>query len=115
MRFSTMQKYNTINDNAKATIDVNKEYYKHHWENFCFICVNIGFILFCILLLILALILIYVLLIIIGILEVVFNTIFEATIVYLFGRNVYNKNFPICTSTSYDGNNCYTTTSTYCS
>lgn len=114
MQFVKMQKYNTINDDTRVSIDVNNEYYKRHWNNFCDICNNIGFGLFCILLAILALFAIYALFILIGILLVLFNTIFENTIVYLFGRNIYNKNFPVCTSTSYSGNDCYTTTSTYC-
>ena len=59
--------------------------------------------------------LIYVAIIVIAILFIGFNTATEATIVYLFGRAVYNKNFPVCTYTQYSGgNNCYTTTSTYC-
>ena len=51
----------------------------------------------------------------IGIWVVIINTIFEKTLVFLFGRNIYNKNFPVCTDTQYLGNNCYTSTNTYCS
>jgi Flp pilus assembly protein TadB len=38
----------------------------------------------------------------------------EYVIVSMFGRAAYNKNFPVCSSSIYTGNGCYTTTSTYC-
>jgi hypothetical protein len=52
--------------------------------------------------------------ILLGVLIVLFNTIFEYTIVQIFGQEIYNKNFPVCTNKIYSGNNCYTTQSTYC-
>ena len=62
-----------------------------------------------------ALVLLYICSVLIGIFIVIFNTLFEATIVHIFGRDLYNKNFPVCTDTRYVGNDCYTTTNTYCS
>ena len=60
-------------------------------------------------------ILIYVAIVVICIIVIGYNIAIEATIVSLFGRNVYNKNFPVCTYTQYNGgNDCYTSTSTYC-
>lgn len=114
-----MQRYNTINDtennNNNSTNEINKKYYEYFCDTFSKIGFGICFGSVCILLVVFAIFAIYALFILIGIFIVLFNTMFESTIVYLFGRNVYNKNFPVCTSTSYSGNNCYTTTSTYCS
>lgn len=60
-------------------------------------------------------ILIYVAIVVIAIVFIGYNIAIEATIVSLFGRAIYNKNFPVCTYTQYNGiNDCYTTTSTYC-
>jgi len=59
--------------------------------------------------------LLFVLSILIGSLVILLNTMFENTMVFLFGRALYNKNFPICSDTSYSANGCYTTTNTYCS
>ncbi len=53
-------------------------------------------------------------LILLGILVVLLNTAFEFIIVSLFGRSVFDKNFPVCTNTVYTGRNCYASTSTYC-
>jgi hypothetical protein len=59
--------------------------------------------------------LIYVAIVFIAILIIMYNIACETTIVYLFGRDVYNKNFPVCTYTQYNSmNDCYTSTSTYC-
>ena len=59
--------------------------------------------------------LIYVVIVFIAILIIMYNIACETTIVYLFGRAVYNKNFPVCTYTQYNRmNDCYTSTSTYC-
>lgn len=57
----------------------------------------------------------YLLGIILGIILVGYNNTFETVIVYLFGRATYNKNFPVCSTTTYGANDCYTTTSIYCS
>jgi hypothetical protein len=65
-----------------------------------------------IILLILAVI--YLIFIIGAIICVSINQCMEYVIVGLFGRAVYNKNFPVCTSTIYTGNNCYASTNTYC-
>jgi hypothetical protein len=58
---------------------------------------------------------IYFIFTIIGLIFVLFCIFFENIVVYIFGRGAYNKYFPVCTDTRYTNNNCYTTTSTYCS
>ena len=50
----------------------------------------------------------------IGILFMTLNITFEFVMVNLFGRELYNKNFPVCSNTQYNTNDCYTTTNTYC-
>ena len=65
-------------------------------------------------LIILVLLGVFVASIVIGIIFILINTGFEKTIVLLFGRDVYNKNFPVCSNTVYLSNGCYSTTSTYC-
>jgi hypothetical protein len=57
----------------------------------------------------------YIIGILFGIIMIILNTMFETTIVYIFGRAVYNKNFPVCSDSKYIGNNCYAVKSTYCS
>jgi hypothetical protein len=57
---------------------------------------------------------IYVIVILIGLFCVFFDIIFEKTMIYLIGQTLYNKNFPICSNTMYQGGNCYTTTNTFC-
>jgi len=52
--------------------------------------------------------------ILMSILYVAICACIEYIIVSMFGRAVYNKNFPVCSSSIYTGNGCYTTTSTYC-
>lgn len=64
-----------------------------------------------IILLVLAL---YIICISLGLLVIVSNYLFENTMVFLVGRAVYNKNFPICINDIYQGVDCYTRTSTYC-
>ena len=72
-------------------------------------------ITFCvIILIILGFIVLYVLSILLGTLIIVSNYLFETSMVALFGRAIYNKNFPICTNDVYQGSDCYTRTSTYC-
>jgi len=56
----------------------------------------------------------YVTIIFIGLLCVLFDTIFEKTMIYFIGQTLYNKNFPICSNTMYQGSDCYTTTNTVC-
>jgi uncharacterized membrane protein len=67
-----------------------------------------------IILIILALTAIYVFSILLGTMVIVSNYLFETTMVALYGRATYNKNFPICTNDIYQGSDCYTRTSTYC-
>ena len=71
--------------------------------------------LYCIFFLVGALLSIYIIVIVIGLFLVTITSIFENTMVFIIGRALYNKNFPICSSETYSGNNCYTTKSTYCS
>jgi hypothetical protein len=68
-----------------------------------------------IILIIVGFITIYVFSILLGTLVIVSNYLFETTMVALYGRATYNKNFPICYNDIYKGSNCYTRTSTYCS
>jgi uncharacterized membrane protein len=89
---------------------------KREWENFK---MNTHFAIIATIIVILLIIglitLLFVLSILIGSLVILFNTMFENTMVFLFGRELYNKNFPICSDTNYSANGCYTTTNTYCS
>ena len=52
--------------------------------------------------------------ILMAIVYVVICACIEFIVVSMFGRAAYNKNFPVCSSSIYTGNGCYTTTSTYC-
>ena len=70
----------------------------------CFITITI----------IVGLLALYIFSILLGVFVIVGNIVFETTMVFLFGRAVYNKNFPICTNDVYQGSDCYTRTSTYC-
>ena len=74
------------------------------------ICCIFGWIIL-IILLVLA---IYIFSIMLGTIIIASNYVFENTMVALFGRATYNKNFPVCINDIYQGNNCYTQTSTYC-
>lgn len=65
-------------------------------------------------LIIIGLFALYIFSILLGILVIVSNYVFENTMVALFGRAIYNKNFPICSNDIYQGSDCYTRTSTYC-
>lgn len=65
--------------------------------------------------LLVAILSIYIIIISIGLLSVLFYFLFENTMVYIIGRASYSKNFPVCSTENYIGNNCYTTKSTYCS
>ena len=68
---------------------------------------------FCVVtLIILAFIALYVFSILLGTLVIVSNYLFETSMVALFGRAIYNKNFPICSNDIYQGSDCYTRTST---
>lgn len=70
---------------------------------------------FCVItLIILGFIALYVFSILLGTIVIVSNYLFETTMVALYGRAVYNKNFPICSNDIYQGSDCYTRTSTYC-
>ena len=70
---------------------------------------------FCVVtLIILAFIALYVFSILLGTIIIISNYLFETSMVALFGRATYNKNFPICSNDIYQGSDCYTRTSTYC-
>lgn len=56
----------------------------------------------------------YLFVIVLALLQVAFHTIFERTMIFLLGKHAYAVNFPICTATVYNGDNCYTAVSTYC-
>lgn len=82
------------------------------YDGISFGCSSTLFILF---LVIVFLLVLYIFAIVIGILVIFLNATFESTLVFLFGRATYNKNFPVCSNTIYSNNGCYTTTNTYCS
>jgi hypothetical protein len=65
-------------------------------------------------LIILLVLVIYIIGISLGLLVILSNYLFENTMVFLVGRATYNKNFPICINDIYQGSDCYTRTSTYC-
>jgi hypothetical protein len=65
-------------------------------------------------LIILAVLALYIISISLGLLIILSNYLFENTMVFLVGRATYNKNFPICINDIYQGSDCYTRTSTYC-
>lgn len=56
----------------------------------------------------------YLFIIALALLQVAFNIAFQDTMIFLIGKHAYAVNFPICTATEYNGNDCYTTVSTYC-
>lgn len=66
-------------------------------------------------LVVLGIVAIYLFSILLGTLVIVSNYVFETTMVSLFGRATYNKNFPRCSITNYAGSDCYSTTKLYCS
>jgi uncharacterized membrane protein len=70
--------------------------------------------LFVVTLIILGFVALYVFSILLGTFVIVSKYVFETTMVALYGRAIYNKNFPICTNDIYQGSDCYTRTSTYC-
>jgi Flp pilus assembly protein TadB len=70
---------------------------------------------FVVILIILAFVALFVFSILLGTIVIVANYVFETTMVALYGRAIYNKNFPICSNDIYQGSDCYTRTSTYCS
>ena len=78
-------------------------------------CFYIGIVFLVLIGLFIGLLAIYFVYMILGLTYVVFAISFENTIVFIFGQGIYNKYFPVCTNTVYTGNNCYTTSSTYCS
>lgn len=78
-------------------------------------CLYIGMGILLLFIIFILLLVIYLIYIGLGLLYICFAISFENTIVYIFGRGTYNKYYPVCTNTVYTGNNCYTTSSTYCS
>lgn len=80
------------------------------WRDFLFGCIFvIVFIVVCVALLI-AIIILF------SILDVFIGEVVQYTVTKLFGEQLYNKYFAICSSTEYNGiNGCYTTTNVYCS
>ena len=116
---TSVRKYTPISDNnpisgetgsqpKKSYCESMREFFKKHED-------TIGFSIACILLGILGLLLLYAIIILLSLLCVYFNIIFENTMVSIIGRDLYNKNFPVCSNTRYAGNDCYTTTNVYCS
>ena len=84
-------------------------------KTFCERYVNEIQVTFCVItLIILGFIALYVFSILLGTIVIVSNYLFETTMVALYGRAIYNKNFPICSNDIYQGSDCYTRTSTYC-
>ena len=77
-------------------------------------CINYQAYICIPLLCVILLFVIYVIIILIGLFCVFFDIIFEKTMIYFIGQTLYNKNFPICSNTMYQGGDCYTTTNTFC-
>ena len=91
----------------RKEIERNKSFYERYAvEIQCTFCV--------VTLIILAFIALYVFSILLGTIIIISNYLFETSMVALFGRATYNKNFPICSNEIYQGSDCYTRTSTYC-
>ena len=100
---------NIINYYIRRNKEREEERQKHQ-------CTEIAkFITVCFIGIILVILVIIIICILCSILFVAVNACIEYIIVSMFGRAVYNKNFPVCSNTIYAGNNCYATTSTYCS
>ena len=109
----------TENRSLNPSPNPSSEPATHYWSDmtekinlFCmkyqdYICIPI--------LCILAIFALYVFIILIVLFCVLFNFVFEKTMVFMIGRDLYNKNFPICTDTTYISSNCYSTKNTYCS
>jgi len=97
-----------VSVHEQARMDRFKERQLKIQKECCIIMIACPFIM------LLVLSIIYVIFIIGAIICVSINQCMEYVIVGLFGRDVYNKNFPVCTSTMYAGNRCYATTNTYC-
>ena len=91
----------------REEMERNQTFYEKHYQIIHIVgCATI--------LILIGLFALYVLSILIGIFVIVANYVFETTIVALVGRAIYNKNFPICSNKIYQGLDCYTQTSTYC-
>lgn len=58
--------------------------------------------------------LMYVATIVIALLYVYLSMLFKSTMISIIGVHAYNVTFPVCSSTKYLGNDCYTATNTYC-
>ena len=93
---------------VREEIERNKTFCERYaTEIQCTVCV--------ITLIVVGFIALYVFSILLGTIVIVSNYVFETTMVALYGRAIYNKNFPICSNDTYQGSDCYTRTSTYCS
>jgi len=114
--FTPNMNYNSINSVNNIENDTNEisNYYNKIKSNIDYVCSGIGFIIGYILLFVLLLFILYIISIVFGIIIIILDTSFEYTIVFLFGKEIYKKNFPVCSSTEYIGINCYKTTSTFC-
>lgn len=113
--------YSAINSNVvDNTENPSSEPTTHYWSE-----MSVKINLFCMkyqdyicsipIMCVLAIFALYVFMILLGLFCVLFNFAFEKTMVFMVGRDLYNKNFPICTDTTYIGSNCYSTKNTYCS
>jgi len=94
-------------ERTQLEIEQNKTFYQRYYQ-------EIHITLCVVLLIIVGFIALYVFSILLGTLIIISNYLFENTMVALFGRAIYNKNFPICSNDIYQGSDCYTRTSTYC-
>jgi len=126
----TPKYYTVINtDNTSETTSPTKSMFEQFKDKYCY---NYNYIIYCndiirgigsssvcktisvLVLVLIGFLIFYVCIISIGLLCVVFNYIFEKSMVFLIGQTLYNKNFPVCTNTQFIGGSCYTATSTYC-
>lgn len=125
--FTTKQSYTSINNDSEnannkqevSTQRNNISFYKKYCisEETCFKIMRTIFVIFvCLILIALCVGLLFLLGMFFEVVGVLYVSMRESIIVYLFGRAVYNKNYAICSHTDYSnpGNGCYTTTSVYC-
>jgi hypothetical protein len=111
--------YRTIfPDDANNTFEININE-NNTWNYKCLkfsrkIFDKILLLLFTIFMIFISLLTIYIICIVLSLFCVLFNFIFEKTMILIIGNAQYNKNFPICSIDTYIGRSCYSEASIYC-
>jgi hypothetical protein len=112
----TSKSYNSINEteNVNSTVESSTRSYNYSnkLREICDLCCCIIIIIAFLIIAIFAMFIVFSL---VNILNIIFGEAITYIITGLFGEKLYNKYFPICSTTSYnvmDG--CYTTTNVYC-